>query len=150
MQNGLDYIRSCQHDDGGFAEAGRNTNPGTSWFAVMAIVAAGEDPHDWKVNGTSAIDYWKSAEDAVNPEGTAELGKMVTLIAAAGEDPHNFGGHDYLAELKGRMKSSGQFGDFVYTTYWGVFALISAGEDASKPVAWRRRDHGPYRRRRTD
>ncbi len=147
MQNGLDYIRSCQHDDGGFAEAGRSTNPGTSWFAVMAIVAAGEDPHAWKVNGTSAIDYWKSAEDAVNPEGTAELGKMVTLIAAAGEDPRTFGGHDYLAELKERMKSSGQFGDFVYTTYWGVFALVSAGEDASKPAAWlkiQQNDDGGY------
>lgn len=147
MQNGLDYIRSCQHDDGGFAEAGRSTNPGTSWFAVMAIVAAGEDPHAWKVNGTSAIDYWKSAEDAVNPEGTAELGKMVTLIAAAGDDPRTFGGRDYLVELKGRMNTDGQFGDFVYTTYWGVFALVSAGEDASKPAAWlksQQNDDGGY------
>lgn len=147
MQNGLDYIRSCQHDDGGFAETGRSTNPGTSWFAVMAIVAAGEDPHDWKVNGTSAIDYWKSAEDAVNPEGTAELGKMVTLIAAAGEDPRTFGGRDYLFELKGRMNTDGQFGDFVYTTYWGVFGLVSVGEDASKPAAWlksQQNDDGGY------
>ncbi|NVO66607.1 ABC transporter substrate-binding protein [Methanofollis tationis] len=147
VRSGLDYIRSCQHDDGGFAEAGRSTNPGTSWFAVMAIVAAGEDPHGWQVNGTSAIDYWKSAEDAVNPEGTAELGKMVTLIAAAGEDPHAFGGHDYLTELKGRMKASGQFGDFVYTTYWGLFALVSAGEDISLPVAWlksQQNDDGGY------
>ncbi|WP_449405514.1 helical backbone metal receptor [Methanofollis tationis] len=113
----------------------------------MAIVAAGEDPHGWQVNGTSAIDYWKSAEDAVNPEGTAELGKMVTLIAAAGEDPHAFGGHDYLTELKGRMKASGQFGDFVYTTYWGLFALVSAGEDISLPVAWlksQQNDDGGY------
>lgn len=102
----------------------------------MAIVAAGEDPHAWTVNGTSAIDYWKSAEDAVHPEGTAELGKMVTLIAASGEDPRAFGGRDYLTELKGRMKTDGQFGDFVYTTYWGVFGLVSAGEDASKPAEW--------------
>ena len=131
MHNGPDYIRSCQLDDGGFAEAGRSTNPGTSWFAVMAIVAAGEDPHDWKVNGTSAIDYWKSAEDAVNPEGTAELGKMVTLIAAAGEDPRTFGGRDYLVELKGRMKSDGQFGDFVDTTDWGVFGLGSPAEECA-------------------
>jgi len=147
VQNGLDYIRSCQHDDGGFAEAGRSTNPGTSWFAVMAIVAAGEDPHDWMVNGTSAIDYWKTDDEAVNPEGTAELGKMVTLIAAAGENPHTFGGHDYLTELKERMKADGQFGDFVYTTYWGVLGLVSAGEDASLPAAWlksQQNDDGGY------
>lgn len=136
VQSGLDYIRSCQHDDGGFAEAGRNTNPGTSWFAVMAIVAAGENPHDWKVNGTSAIDYWKSARDATNPEGTAELGKMVTLITAAGEDPRVFNNHDYVTELKARMKADGRFGDFIYTTYWGVFGLVSAGEDVSLSAAW--------------
>ncbi|MBP7299588.1 MAG: ABC transporter substrate-binding protein, partial [Methanoculleus sp.] len=136
MQSGLDYIRSCQHDDGGFAEIGRDTNPGTSWFAVMAIVAAGEDPHNWRVNGTSAIDYWRSAPDATNPEGTAELGKMVTLVTAAGENPRAFNNHDYVAELKARMKADGQFGDFVYTTYWGIFGLVSAGEDVSLPVAW--------------
>ena len=54
VQGGLDYIRSCQRDDGGFAEEGRDTNPGTSWFAVMAIVAAGEDPHNWRVNSRRA------------------------------------------------------------------------------------------------
>ena len=136
VQSGLDYIRSCQHDDGGFAEIGRDTNPSTSWFAVMAIVAAGEDPHNWRVNGTSAIDYWRSAPDATNPEGTAELGKMVTLVTAAGENPRAFNNHDYVAELKARMKADGQFGDFVYTTYWGIFGLVSAGEDVSLPVAW--------------
>ncbi|MFA7563266.1 MAG: helical backbone metal receptor, partial [Methanoculleus sp.] len=136
VQSGLDYIRSCQHDDGGFAEEGRDTNPGTSWFAVMAIVAAGEDPHNWRVNGTSAIDYWKTAPDATNPEGTAELGKMITLITAAGENPRAFNNHNYVAELKARMKTDGQFGDFVYTTYWGVLGLASAGEDVSLPAAW--------------
>lgn len=136
VQKSLDYIRSCQQADGGFAEEGRETNPGTSWFAVMAIVAAGEDPHTWTVNGTSAIDYWINNEEASKPEGTAELGKMVTLIAAAGEDPHSFGGHDHLADLKGRMKPDGQFGDFVYTTYWGLLGLAAAGEKTEIPAAW--------------
>ncbi|WP_083523312.1 helical backbone metal receptor [Methanofollis ethanolicus] len=136
VQKSMDYIRSCQQADGGFAEPGRETNPGTSWFAVMAIVAAGDDPHTWTVNGTSAIDYWKNSEEASKPEGTAELGKMVTLIAAVGEDPHSFNGRDYLSDLKGRMKADGQFGDFVYTTYWGLLGLAAAGEKTEKPTAW--------------
>ncbi|TAJ45829.1 ABC transporter substrate-binding protein [Methanofollis fontis] len=147
MKSGLDYIRSCQHDDGGFAEAGRGTNPGTSWFAVMAIVAAGEDPHDWAVNGTSAIDYWKYSDDTVNPDGTAELGKMVTVISAAGENPHDFGGYDYLTTLRGRMNPNGQFGDFIYTTYWGILGLVSAGEDVALSVSWlkdQQNDDGGY------
>ncbi|WP_342679885.1 helical backbone metal receptor [Methanofollis sp. UBA420] len=136
IQKSMDYIRSCQQADGGFAEPGRETNPGTSWFAVMAIVASGEDPHAWTVNGTSAVDYWKNSDEAAQPEGTAELGKMVTLIAAAGDDPHAFGGHDHLADLKGRMKPDGQFGDFVYTTYWGLLGLAATGEETEKTATW--------------
>ncbi|MBP2146513.1 iron complex transport system substrate-binding protein [Methanofollis sp. W23] len=135
IQESLNYLESCQHPDGGFAEPERETNPGTSWFTVMAIVAAGQDPSTWTVNGTSAVDYWTASED-LTTEGTAELGRMVTLIAAVGGDPHDFGGKDYLADLKAQMKSSGQFGDFVYTTYWGIFGLVAAGEDASKSLAW--------------
>lgn len=136
VQNSLDYLKSCQQPGGGFAEPGRETNPGTSWFAVMAIVAAGQDPHTWTVNGTSAVDYWAHPGGNLATEGTAELGRMVTLIAAVDGDPHDFGGEDYLADLKTKMKPSGQFGDFVYTTYWGIFGLAAAGEDASKPLAW--------------
>ena len=143
----LAYIRTCQSSDGGFGEEGRDTNPGTSWFAMMAIVAAGEDPHDWKVNGVSAVDYWKTVNSDPESMGTAELGKMVTLLVAAGEDPHNFNGMDYVSSLKKRVKPSGQFGDFVYTTYWGILGLASAGEDASRSVEYlksQQADDGGY------
>ncbi|QSZ68389.1 ABC transporter substrate-binding protein [Methanofollis aquaemaris] len=136
MQHSLEYLKTCQQPDGGFAEPGRETNPGTSWFTMMAIVAAGQDPHTWTVNGTSAVDYWAHPGEDLKTEGTAELGRMVTLITAVGGDPHDFGGEDYLADLKARMKPTGQFGDFVYTSYWGIFGLAAAGEDTAKPLAW--------------
>ncbi|QYZ80412.1 ABC transporter substrate-binding protein [Methanofollis formosanus] len=136
MQHGLDYLKTCQQPDGGFAEPERESNPGTSWFAMMAIVAAGQDPRTWTVKGTSAVDYWEHPGEGVQAEGTAELGRMVTLIAAVGGDPHNFGGKDHLADLKARMKPSGQFGDFVYTSYWGIFGLAATGEDTTRPLAW--------------
>ncbi|MDD3621276.1 MAG: helical backbone metal receptor [Methanofollis sp.] len=136
VQKSLDYLKSCQQPDGGFAEPGEETDPGTSWGAMMAIVAAGQNPHTWTVNGTSAVDYWAHSGENLVAEGTAELGRMVTLIAAIGGDPHDFGGEDYLANLKAKMKPSGQFGDFIYTTYWGIFGLAAADEDTSKSLAW--------------
>jgi iron complex transport system substrate-binding protein len=137
VSDALGTIRLCQQDDGGFAEEGRNTNPGTSWSAMMAIVAAGEDPRTWTFNGVSAVDYWTDPEnEGVVPEGTAEYGKFITLIVAMGEEPRDFNGVDYVAGMKERMKGDGHFGDHIYTQYWGMLALAGAGEDASKPVAW--------------
>jgi len=129
-----EYLRSCQRDNGGFAEEGRETNPGTSWFATMAIIAAGEDPENWTVNGTSAADYWTSEE--AESDGTAEIARMVTLIVALGEDPRDFAGTDYMALIRERMGADGHFGDHIYTHYWGMFALVAAGENATLPAEW--------------
>ena len=130
----LDYLHSCQRETGGFAEADRETNPGTSFYATMAIVAAGEDPEEWTVNGTSAADYWTSGE--AKSDGTAEIARMVTLIVALGEDPRDFAGTDYLAQVQERMGADGHFGDHTYTHYWGMFALAAAGENTSLSAEW--------------
>jgi iron complex transport system substrate-binding protein len=130
----LDYLHSCQRENGGFAEEGRETNPGTSFYATMAIVVAGEDPETCTVNGTSAADYWRSGE--VKSDGTAEIARMVTLIVALGEDPRDFAGTDYLAQVQERMGDDGHFGDHIYTHYWGMFALAAAGEDAASSAEW--------------
>ena len=56
----MDYLQSCQKDDGGFGEAGRESSPGTTSWAIMAIVAAGDDPRTWVKNGNSTVDYLRS------------------------------------------------------------------------------------------
>jgi len=61
VQKALEYIKSCQVDDGGFCSGwtGRKSNISSSSWAVMAIRAAGQDPNsiDWSVNGKTGIDY---------------------------------------------------------------------------------------------
>jgi iron complex transport system substrate-binding protein len=137
ISESLEFIRSCQYENGGFTEEGRDTNPGTSWSAVMALVAAGEDPGEWTLNGVSAVDYWKNpANEEVIPKGTAEHGKFIALMVAIGEDPSDINGVDYVAGMKERMKPKGQFGDHIYTHYWGMMGLAAVGEDISKPAEW--------------
>ena len=135
IQNALDYIAAAQHPDGGFAEPNAlEGSIGTTWFAVTAISSAGEDPQTWKVSGTSPLDYWDSLHD--DTDGTGEMAKKITYLVLFDKDPHNYNGYNYVTDLQSKVKSSGEIGDFIYTTYWGIFGLIAAGEDASKSVAW--------------
>lgn len=135
IQSALDYIAASQFPDGGFAEPSMiEGSIGTTWFAVTAISSAGEDPQTWRVNENSPLDYWNSIKD--DSDGTGEMAKKITYLVLFGVDPHDYNGHNYVADLQSKVKSSGKIGDFVYTTYWGIFGLVAAGEDVSASVAW--------------
>ncbi|KUK99479.1 MAG: Prenyltransferase/squalene oxidase [Methanoculleus marisnigri] len=137
IQTSLDYLRNCQKDDGGFGEAGRESSPGTTSWAIMAAVAAGEDPRTWVKNGNSTIDYLRSMNDEILAKGgTADIARTILTLVAVGEDPRTFSGTDYVTELKSRVKPDGQVGDHVYTTIWTIIALASVGEDTGASVRW--------------
>jgi hypothetical protein len=123
----LDYLRNnqtIQGDIGGF---------GTSAWASMAIAAAGEDLHDWKAGGDSIVDYL--AANAGDATSVADYARMTLAIVAADEDSTSFGGRDFVNLLKGQY-NSGQIGDtsLLNDDFWGVMALISAGESASSEI----------------
>ncbi len=137
IRTSLDYLRDCQKSDGGFGESGRESSPGTSSWAIMAAVAAGEDPRGWVKNGNSTIDYLRSMNDDIMAKGgTVDIARTILTLVAVGEDPRAFCGTDYVAELKSRVKPTGQAGDHVFTTIWTVIALASAGEETDVPAAW--------------
>jgi iron complex transport system substrate-binding protein len=137
VEAGLDYLRTCQKADGGFGEAEMESSPGTTSWAIMAIVAAGEDPQSWTVNGTTPLDYLlASGNETIAKGGTADIARTILTLIAVGEDPKTFGEIDYVAELKQRVKPDGQAGDHIYTTIWTVNALAAAGENASTSTDW--------------
>ncbi len=137
ISSALDFLKTCQYDDGGFGEEGRGTNPGTSTWVILAIAAAGENPENWVVNGTSAMDYLKNlTEETLAINGTSETAKMIITVVAVGKDPHNFEGTDFVSVLKQKEKPDGQYSDFIYTTNWAIIAMSAAGEDTKKSVEW--------------
>jgi len=137
IESALAYMQSCQRDDGGFGEDGRETSPATSTWVIMAIVAAGGDPRTWTTSGVSAVDYLHAvAPETVAIDGTAETAKMILTIIAVGEDPSDFEGTDFIALLKAKQEPSGSFGDHIYTTNWAVMALAAAGEDTAAATKW--------------
>lgn len=135
LQNALAYLRTLQNDDGGFSNPGEESAVSNTQWAVMALVAAGEDPHAWKKSGYSPIEYLRANADRLL--GSTDYERMILALVAAGENPRDFAGHDFVAELKTRyLKEDGQFSDFIYTTIWGILALSAVGEDVSASVAW--------------
>jgi len=135
IQQALEYLRTLQNNDAGFSNPGEESALSNTQWAIMALVAAGEDPREWKKNGRSPIDYLR--ENANNLTGSTDYERMILALVAAGDNPRDFAGRDFVAELKeDYVKENGQFSDFIYTTIWGILALSSVEEDVSTSVLW--------------
>jgi hypothetical protein len=118
----IEWLKSQQQTDGsigGFA---------TSSWAVMAIVASGEDPHDWSNGGASIIDYLKKNTDSLS--SPTDYSKFILSMVAAGEDPRNVSGTDFVAILESFYNGT-QFGDqsLLNDDFWALMALTAAGID---------------------
>jgi hypothetical protein len=119
----LDYLRSEQDN------TGKIDSFGASAWAVMAIAAAGEDPADWKVGPhPSIVDYLET--NAGSASSANDYSRTILAIAAADQDPTDFGGRDFVALLEAQHTGN-QIGDdtLLNDDYWGVMALVAAGED---------------------
>ena len=141
IDNGLDFIAKYQNTDGGFLEPNMKTSAiGSTWFVSQALVAAGEDPLSakWTKNGKNPLDYLAESPDGKS-DGTGETAKWVTFVTACGKDPYTYADYDAVAALKEKIGSDGRGGSYVYTTYWVVFGLVAAGEDADEQIAWLRK-----------
>jgi hypothetical protein len=122
VSQALEWLRSQQQTNGSIGGFG------TSSWAVMAIVASGEDPHDWSNGGDSIIDYLEKNKDSLS--SSTDYSRFILSMVAAGEDPRNVNGTDLIANLESFYDGT-QFGDpsFLNDDFWAVMALTSAGID---------------------
>jgi prenyltransferase beta subunit len=116
----LNFLKTCQKEDGGFGEGGI-----TEWV-MIAISAAGQDPKTWKKEGNSPIDYLRKH---FQPSTIWDYERIVLALSCAEVDPRNFGGINYLEKLK-QFFRDGQIGDplSLRDDFWGILALAAAGE----------------------
>lgn len=130
LSKALNYLKSIQGTDGKISDFA------TSCWAVMAIAAAGEDPHNWKKpGGKSIVEYLINNRNLVNLNVPTDVARFILAMTAAGEDPRNISGTDYVEVLKGFF-NNGQIGSKsqLNDDFWGVMALISAGEAANSEI----------------
>ena len=92
LKKALDYLSSCQADDGGFfwsPSYGGAGDAGSDARVILALKAAGEDPYKWKKNGNDPVYHLLSlqAEDGsfLYQAGTPPYGEWgaVSLVADA-------------------------------------------------------------------
>lgn len=117
----LNYLREQQDAEGKIADFG------TSAWAVMAIVAAGEDLSDWRVDSNpTVVDYL--AAGAGNASAPNDYSRMILAIVAAGQDPTDFGERNFVSLLEASFDGT-QIGDasLLNDDFWGVMALVAAG-----------------------
>jgi len=130
VSEALSFLKNIQQSNGaisGFI---------TSSWAVMAIAAAGEDPHDWTgSSGQSIVHYLIAKRDLIDLNKTLDVARFILAMTAAEENPRNINGVDYVAKLK-NLSVNGQIGyeAWVNDDFWAVLALISAGEPATSTV----------------
>ncbi len=137
IQRALEWLKTIQNEDGGFANPGENSSISATAWAIMALVAAGEDPHEWVKNGKSPIDFIKERlRDEMDTMGAEDYARIILALVYAGENPRNFAGVDLVSKLKSYAKENGQIGDFTYKTIWGIIALASVGENVSMSAEW--------------
>ncbi len=119
----LDYLRGVQQADGRIAAFA------TSAWAVMAIAAAGEEPHNWAVDGTSVVDYLRNKAVYLDTNKATDWERAILAIVAAGESPRDFGGIDHVEALL-NLYDGTQMGDaaLLNDDFWGILALASIGE----------------------
>ena len=130
VSEALSFLKNIQQSNGaisGFI---------TSSWAVMAIAAAGEDPHDWTgSSGQSIVHYLIAKRDLIDLNKTLDVARFILAMTAAEENPRNINGVDYVAKLK-NLSVNGQIGyeAWVNDDFWAVLALISADEAAISTV----------------
>jgi hypothetical protein len=105
------YLQGHQTAGGGFAEPGRNPDPGLTAWAVLGLAAAGRPP-------AGAAAY---LSDKSYPTAT-DLALRVLALAALGRDVSGL-----VSQLEGLRKPSGRIGPAINSTAWGVLALRAAG-----------------------
>ena len=136
---GITYIRGHQMSDGGFAEPGRSSGAdATTAWCIMALRAAGTDPHDVRQGGRSPVDFLASQSGSW--VSVTDYERALLAAAAAGKDLRSFGGVDLIAKVQSYQRTGGNIGDAVNSNAFGILSYKAAGLAVpSGAVEWQKR-----------
>jgi energy-coupling factor transport system substrate-specific component len=115
----VDYLRSAQNRDGGFAATrGERSSPLYAAWAAIGIGTAGERC------GTSLTRYVQRTGATVR--GVGDVERTILALRACGVAPRA-GRRDLLADLRRAQRRDGSWSGLVNQTAFGVLALRAAG-----------------------
>lgn len=121
-QKALTWVKTQQQPDGSFAGFGA----GSTVDALLAIVAAGQDPAAWASGGNTPLDFLRSkaGELAKTPGGA---GKLLIVVGALGQDPMSFGGVNLVDAVNGSYDAgTGHYGKDAIGHAFAILGLTAA------------------------
>lgn len=123
----VDYILSCQNDDGGFADVpGGESNYIPTAQAAVALAQTGDLDRATKGD---MLAYLSAHPPTDTSNYAGSLGRHVMGIVAAGGDPHDLDGTDYVQMLKDAEPAGQYFADSLI-----IMGLTAAGESDCQEV----------------
>ncbi len=121
----ITWVHTQQQPDGSFAGFGA----GSTVDAVLAIVAAGQDPASFTQSGKTPVAFLQSsAKDIAKTAGGA--GKLLIAAHALGMDPKSFGGVDLIGAIQATygISATGQYGGSTIDSAFAILGLHAAGQ----------------------
>jgi len=121
----LTWMHSQQQPDGSFSGFG----PGSTADAVLAIVAAGQDPATFSQGSNTPVTFLQShAQDIAKTAGGA--GKLLVTANALGMDGKSFGGVDLVQAIQATygISATGQYGGDAIGDAFAILGLHAAGQ----------------------
>lgn len=128
----LDWLRSKQAQDGGFAgDFDDASSLGATVEGIFAIVAQAEDPNTWTQDGNTPVAFLQSQAAELALPG--DIAKATLAAIAAGANPRDFGGLDLISALAAQYDAdSGLYGGTELGNVFGqsltILALTASGQ----------------------
>lgn len=123
----LDWLRTQQQPDGGFAAFGGASDPSVTADVAFAFASAGIDPRSVQISsGNDIVDYLLHVpSDQVDNPGRAA--KVVLALHAASANPHDADADLFAIIEAGYQSDNGWYGDSFFGHLFVVLALQTQG-----------------------
>jgi hypothetical protein len=124
------YLLGAQNDDGGFGtRRGEKSDPMLTSWAALGLAAAGRNPRQRSVQGSSAIGYLRSRERF---HDAGALARTLLVLHTAGLTSW-FSGRDIYGDLMRHRRADGSFGGLVNLTAFGLLATSTSSDPRQAP-----------------
>jgi prenyltransferase beta subunit len=125
----VEFLKTMQNEDGGFTNGiTPESDINATADAVVAIVAAGQDPNAFLVgDAMNPLAYLGAQVVEGNVADAGQTAKVLTAVIAAGKDEAEFAGHNLVEDLLTMQEEDGVFGFGAFDHCLVMIALQNAG-----------------------
>ncbi|MCM8749837.1 terpene cyclase/mutase family protein [Thermomicrobiaceae bacterium CFH 74404] len=129
LADAVEWLRSQQRPDGGFAGLSGESDPSTTADAIYALVATGIPVESVRAGGKSPLEFLLTQAESYSST-TGGAAKLALAVIAAGADPRQFGGVDLVARIEGAYDTqTGLYDPQLFVNAYALMAIAAATDN---------------------